>query len=199
MVVVDVVQGTPEWFAARAGIPSASSFDKIITTTGTPSKQSQKYLYQLAGERITGKAEESYQNSHMTRGIEMEAEARNLYSMINNVEIETVGVCYPDKKKLCVASPDGLVGKEGLVEIKCPLIHTHVGYLLDGALPTEYFQQVQGQLFVTGRKWVDFVSYYPGLKHLIIRVERDEKFIRALSVELEVFNKQLDEITAKIK
>ena len=199
MITVDVAQGTPEWMAARCGIPSASNFDKIVTMKGEPSKQAQKYMWQLASERVTGKVEESYQNGNMQRGIEMEAEARNLFEMLHDVKIEQVGVCYPDKAKLCAASPDGLVGKDGLIEIKCPLSYTHVGYLLDGTLPSDYFQQTQGQLFVTGRKWVDFCSYYPGLKPLIVRVVRDEPFIKKLAVEIEVFCKQLEEVTAKIR
>ena len=199
MITADCVQGTPEWFAARCGIPSASNFDKIITTTGTPSKQAQKYMYQLAAERVTGRTEESYTNATMERGKETEAEARNFYEMLYDVKIEQVGVCYPDAKKLCAASPDGLIGKDGLIEIKCPLAYAAVTYLLEDGLPTDYFQQVQGQLYVTGRKWVDFLSYYPGIKPMIYRVTRDEKFLKALSVELEVFCSRLDEVVKKIK
>ena len=200
MITADVIQGSTEWFAARCGIPSASNFDKIITTAGTPSKQREKYMYQLAAERVTGKSEESFKSAAMERGIEMEAEARSLYELLRDTEIKQVGVCYPDEKKLCAASPDGLVGDDGLIEIKCPMSYASVGYLLDeSALLKEYFQQVHGQLFVTGRKWTDLISYYPGLKPLIVRVNRDEKFIQALSNELELFVKQLDEITEKIK
>ena len=199
MITVDCVQGTPEWFAARCGIPSASNFDKIVTSAGAPSKQAEKYMYQLAAERVTGRTEESYSNAAMERGKETEAEARALYEMLRDVKVEQVGVCYPDEKKLCAASPDGLVAKDGLIEIKCPLIYTHVQYLLDGVLPTDYFQQTQGQLYVTGRKWVDFISYYPVIKPFIIRCVRDEKFIKALAVEIEVFNRQLSEITERIR
>lgn len=199
MVVANCVQGSPEWFAARCGIPTASNFDKIVTTKGEPSKQAQKYLYQLAGERITGRTEEGFKNAAMERGQEVEAEARNLYEMVNDLKIEQVGVCYPDEKKLCAASPDGLVGRDGLIELKCPLVHTHVGYLLDNCLPTEYFTQTQGQLYVTGRKWVDFMSYFPGLKPLIIRVTRNEEFIAKLDAELKAFNAELVKVTEKIR
>jgi len=199
MIVHEASQGTAEWLAARCGIPSASNFDKIITTKGEPSKQAQKYMWQLAGERVTGKPEESYMSAAMQRGVEMEAEARAYYNLINDVEIEQVGVCFPDDKRICAASPDGLVGKDGLVEIKCPVIYTHVGYLLNGGLVEEYFQQVQGGLYVTGRKWTDVISYFPGLRPLVIRVERDEAFIRKLAIELELFAKQLDTVTEKIR
>lgn len=198
MISHDAPQGTPEWMAARCGIPSASRFDMIVTTKGEPSKQAQKYLYQLAGERVSGKTEETYQNAAMQRGIEMEAEAVALYEMLRFKTTE-VGVCYPDEKKLVAASPDRLVGNDGLLEVKNPLIYTHVGYLLEGTLPMDYFQQVQGQLYVTGRKWCDFMSNYGGLPPLIIRVERDEKFITALDSELKKFCAELAIVTEKIR
>ena len=86
-----------------------------------------------------------------------------------------------------------------MIEIKCPIMSTHVGYLLEGELPKDYFQQVQGQLLVTNRKWLDFISYYPSLKPLIVRVNRNEEFIKKLSIELELFCKKLDEIVEKIR
>lgn len=199
MITLDVKQGSPEWFAAKCGIPSASNFDKIVTSKGEPSKSRDKYIWQLAGERVSGKCADSYTNAIMEKGIVMEDEARSLYEMLKDVKVEQVGICYPDEKKLSAASPDGLVGKDGLIEIKCPLIYTHVGYLLKNELPVEYFEQTQGQLYVTGRKWVDFVSYYPGIKPLIIRCVRDEKFLRSLAIELEVLNKALIDVTARIR
>ena len=81
MIALELQQQTPEWFAARCGVPSASNFDKIVTTKGEPSKQAQKYLWQLAGERVTGKQEESFTSGHMQRGIELEAEARQFYEL----------------------------------------------------------------------------------------------------------------------
>ena len=198
MIIDDAPQGTPEWFSARCGIPSASNFDKIVTSTGVPSKQAQKYLYQLAAERVTGRAEEGYTNAAMERGKETEQEARNLYEVLNDVQIQQVGVCFPDERKRFCASPDGLVGDDGLIEIKCPLAYASVGYLLDKTLPVDYVQQVQGQLLVTGRKWVDFLSYYPGLKPMIVRVDRDEKFISLLSEALERFVEELENVVRKI-
>jgi predicted phage-related endonuclease len=196
MKIIDCLQGSPEWYAARCGIPSASSFDKIVTTKGEPSKQRTKYLYQLAGETITGLAEESYSNANMERGKIVEAEARSLYTFNTGKEVLQAGFCLAEGYG---ASPDGLVGEEGCLELKCPIMATHVGYLLDNTLPMDYFQQVQGQLLVTGRKWVDFMSYYPAMKPLIIRVEIDEKFIKALKIELELFCDELKEIINKIK
>ena len=199
MIIDKAIQGTKEWREARGGIPTASAFDMIITTSGTPSKQKQKYLYSLAAERITGVSEDKYQNDAMKRGIEMEAEARAMYELVTGNTVEVVGVCYPDKKKLYGCSPDGLVGADGVLEIKCPTAPIHVGYLFNGGLPTDYYCQVQGQLLVTGRKYVDFFSYFPGLAPLLVSVKPDEKFQKALRVELEIFVKELDEITERLK
>ncbi len=196
MKIIECIQGSPEWFAARCGIPSASNFDKILCVDGKVSKQRTKYLYQLAGETITGIEEETYSNAVMERGKVMEDEARQLYSLISGLEVVQVGFCLENGYG---ASPDGIVAEKGLLELKCPIISTHVGYLLENALPSDYFQQTEGQLLVTGREWVDFMSYYPGLKPLIIRVTRDEKFLKALRVELEVFCDELKELVKKIK
>ena len=199
MIVDNSPQGSPEWMACRAGIPTASGFDQIITTRGEPSKSRLKYMYRLAAERITGVKEEAYQNGAMQRGVELEAEARKMYELMTGNEVLTVGLCYQDKKKLFGCSPDGLIGEDGALELKCPSSAVHISYLLDNKLPTEYFCQVQGQLFVTGRKYVDFMSYYPGIKPLIVRVVPDMKFITALRVELELFVKELAEVVERIK
>lgn len=198
-MIIDCQQGTPEWFAARLGVPSASNFDLIITTKSERSKQREKYLYRLAGEKVSGKQEETYQNSAMIRGIAMEAEARQLYEIISGETVIQTGFWLTEGETIYGASPDGVVGKDGLLEIKCPLISTQVAYLLSGELPLDYYQQTQGQLLVTGREWVDFVSFYPGLKPLIVRVERDKKFLKALEDELSVFCKELEVIINKIK
>jgi predicted phage-related endonuclease len=195
--IINCQQGTDEWFLSRLGVPSASCFDKIVTMKGEPSKQAEKYLFKLAGEKVSGKAEETYQNDAMKRGVEMEDQARQLYQILTDTQVEQVGFCVADGGYGC--SPDGLVGEDGMIEIKCPSIAVHVEYLLGGKLPSDYFQQCQGQLLVTGRKWSDFVSFYPGLKPLIVRVTPDEKFITALRAELEQFCVRLNETINKIK
>jgi putative phage-type endonuclease len=199
MLIVNCEQGTQEWFNARLGVPTASNFDKIITTEGKPSKQRTKYLYQLAGEAISMSSEDTFQSTAMLRGIELESQARELYSMLFDLPVSKVGLCVTEGEIKAGASPDSLVGEDGLLEIKCPTISTHVSYLLDNKLPTDYFQQVQGQLFVTERKWCDFMSYYPNMRPLIIRVYPDVDFIKALSIELKSFCKELNEIITKIK
>lgn len=194
----DLEQQTPEWQSIRLGKPTASSFDKIITLAGEKSKQREKYMYQLAGEIITGQKEETYQNAAMERGCELEEEARNLYQIVKDCTVEKVGFCSDDLEQYGCSS-DGFVGDDGLVEIKCPTMAVHVSYILGQKLPADYHQQVMGQLLVTGRKWCDFVSYYPAMKLFIVKVYRDEVFINKLREELELFCKELKNVVEKIK
>lgn len=162
------------------------------------SKQAEKYLWQLAGERITGKPKATYTNGAMQNGQVVEDEARSFYELVTAVEVRRVGICYSDENKKFSCSPDSLVGEEGGLEIKCPEIQTHVGYLLKGNLLADYFQQVQGSLFVTGRKWWDLISYFPGLKPVLIRVQRDEVFIKNLETYLNSFCRELEETVLKL-
>lgn len=199
MIIDTEAQGTPGWIKARIGIPTSSNFDCIITTKGEPSKQREKYLYTLAAEKVSGMKEESYQNFAMQKGIEREAESRRMYELMSGNTVTEVGLCYQDERKLWGASPDGLIGDDGAFEVKNPTAAVAVGYLLEGKLPTSYFVQVQGQLLVTGRKWVDFMSFYSGLRPLIIRVEPDKVFQVKLQVELELFTTELSELTERIR
>jgi len=198
-IMVDVEQGSAEWMAFRVGIPTASNFDKILTPSGEPSKQAQKYMYTLAVERITGKKEETYQSKAMERGNIVEDEARQFYELVTDSIVTPCGIGFTDEKKLFAASPDGLIGEDGQIEIKCPIASTMCEYLLSNKLPGDYIPQIQGQLLVTGRKWSDFVAYYPGLRPLIIRVNRDEVFIGKLKAALETFCKELDSVTERIR
>lgn len=199
MIVETFEQYSPEWWAARVGRPSASCFGKIITPkTMKPSAQAEKYLYTLAGERIAGAKEETYQNAAMERGIIMEEEARNMFEMVQDVEVNQVGMIYPDEAKMYSCSPDGLMEEAGL-EIKCPLISTHVAYLLAGEVPIEYVPQVQGAMLISGLPHWFFMSYYPGLPPLILKVKRDDTFCAALMVELEAFCKRLDNVEAQLR
>lgn len=197
MIILDVEQGSEEWMAARVGIPSASVFEKLITTKGEPSKSKQKLLYQLAGEKIIGAKEEGYTNGAMQRGIDMEPEARSLFELMTGLKVEEVGMCYLDERKDRSCSPDGLMEDEGL-EIKCPSMAVHVEYLLSGKLPTAYFQQVQGSMYITGLERWHFFSYYPGMKPLHIVVERDEMWIAKLSKILDDFVVELEETTKEL-
>lgn len=179
MIILDCEQGKDEWFRARLGIPTASNFDKIISSTGKPSTQANGYMNKLLAEWLTGKSEEGYNNDSMERGKELESAARDFYAFTHDVEVRQAGIVYRDENKLVACSPDGLT--DGGLEIKCPLAHTHVSYLLAGKVPSKYIPQIQGSLWVTGLEYWDFISYHPDMKPLVIRVMRDEKYINTLA------------------
>ena len=194
--IIDCDQRSPEWHQARSGVPSASEFDKIVTSDGSPSKQRQKYMYELVGQKLGALPEESYTNKAIENGILREAEAREMYSRDVKPVVQ-VGFCIHDEGYGC--SPDGLVEEDGVIEIKCPILSTHIEYLIKQKLPTDYVQQVQGQLLVTGRKYNDFISFFPNLKPLVVRCYRDEVFISRLRLELLKFIKELNELTEKLR
>lgn len=198
MKIIDCLQGSVEWRQARCGVPTASCFDKIVTSKGTSSKQVDKYMFQLAGEIISGSPEEAYKNDAMERGTLLEDEARTVYKVSINKNVSEIGFCLADGDIRYGASPDGMVDEDGLIQIKCPKLSTHVEYLLTNALPIDYFQQVQGEMLVTDRKWNDFVSYYPGMELFVKRVERDEEFIDLLKEQLAVFQRDLNDIVKKL-
>lgn len=191
-------QGSADWYTARLGIPTASEFQTLLAKgrNGGVSKDRITYLRKLAGERITGQPMWSYTNEHMERGKEQESEARALYCMIRDVEPVQVGFL---RRGDVGASPDSLVGDDGLVEIKSKLAHLQIGVLEDGEVPAEHVAQLQGQLWVSARSWVDFVSYCPGLPPFIKRVHRDEVFIAALKFAADEFLDELNELVERIR
>lgn len=198
-IIIDCEQGTPEWFDAKIGVPSVSVYDKIVTTKGEPSKEREGLLFKLAAEKIMRKKEEEYQNAHMLRGIALEPEARRVFSMITEIEVNQVGFVYYDEKRDRGCSPDGLIGSDSGLEIKCPTAATHIGYLLGGKLPARYFQQVQGCLYITNRKYWYFMSYHPDMKPFIMRTTRDDAFIEKLHSEIDRFCSDLNNIVEKIR
>ena len=187
-------QRSPEWFAIRGTLPTASRFKEIMTTKGEPSKQQDRYANELVANWLMGEAgytEGNELNSPwVDRGVELEDEARLFYSLKTDRDVENVGFCLHDSGKFG-CSPDGLVTTGGL-EIKCPAHFTHVDYLLRGKLPSAYFCQVQGSMLVTDCDWWDFLSYHPSMEPLLLRVFRDEKFLDKLIVALFEFNEKLD-------
>lgn len=189
MIKLDVEQGTPEWEAARIGIPTASRFDEILTPkTLKPSTSATKYRSQLLAEWLCGTSIDFSGNSgFMDRGKEMEPEARAWYEFSRKCEIDRVGFVLRDDGETG-GSPDGLVGVDGGIEIKCPAIHTHIGYLLEPAtLVSDYRGQTQGYMYLTGRAWWDVISYHPDLPKVVQRIPRDEEYIAALDRALNVF------------
>lgn len=192
MIIHDCVQGSSEWLALRAGIPTSSEFDKIITPkTGRPSGQAENYMFGLIAERLMGHPRIEFMSHWMDRGSQMEAEAVHFYEFQRDVETVKIGFITNDAGTVG-ASPDRSVGEDGLLEIKVPKEHTHVGYLLKHHVDAEYFPQVQGQLWISGRQWADILSYHPEMPPALIRVERDEAFIRMLAAAVTTFSEVLE-------
>jgi hypothetical protein len=180
-------QGSPEWFEARRGVPTASNFAALLAKG--EGKTRRTYLLKLAGEAITGECAESFSNAHMERGHVMEADARNLYAFAHDVEPQLVGFM---RRGRAGCSPDSLIGDSGMLEIKSKLPHLQLDVLEKGKLPSEHIAQVQGQMWIAGRDWCDFVSYWPRLPLFCIRVERDDKYIETLSQAVADFVGELD-------
>lgn len=192
MKIHQCVQGTTEWLHLRAGIPTASEFDKIITPGGKLSKSAEPYRYRLLAERCMGHPCEEYISLWMQRGSQMEIDAVRFYEFQSDVETVPVGFITNDSETVG-ASPDRLVGDEGLLEIKVPSPGVHMAYLLaSGGAYEAYKVQVQGQLWITDRKWVDVLSYHPELKPALIRIERDEDFIWKIEDLVIAFSNELE-------
>jgi len=186
MIISPHDQGTDAWLAARLGKPSASMFSKLITMTGKPSASADAYINQLLGERITGKSEPHYQSEAMALGTEREPLARADYEFIVGNTVDQYGFILDDTESYG-CSPDGLIGdsSEGGLEIKCPAQTTQAGYWRDPQSGVKkYYQQIQGCMWVTGRKWWDFFSYHPDMPHVLVRVERNEEYIEKLSQQV---------------
>lgn len=180
MRVSNHTQGSDEWLESRLGRPTASNFGKLITPTGKPSASAEGYINELIAQRITGEIPEFFKSEAMERGNELEPHAKASYEFTKDVEVVEVGLCLHDEYE-CGASPDGLIGEDGGIEIKCVLPHTHVAYLRAGEVPSKYIPQIQGCMWITGREWWDFMSYHPAMEDLIVRVHRDEAYIKKLS------------------
>lgn len=197
--IFDCVQGEPEWFAVRAGIPTASEFATVMAKgkDGGASITRAKYLRQLAGEILTGEpAPEGYTNVHMDRGKAMEDEAREHYAFTNDVEPQRVGFIRNGTKG---CSPDSLVGANGGLEIKTAIPAVQIERLQRGSLPPEHKAQVQGSIWTAEREWWDFVSYWPRLPPLTVRVYRDEEYIAQLAKAVDAFNEELEAVVASIR
>jgi putative phage-type endonuclease len=188
-------QRTEEWFAARCGKVTASRVADIIAKTKTGySASRENYLAQLVCERMTGKPAESYSNAAMQWGTDQEPFARAAYEADKDVLVQEVGFVVHPTIAGAGASPDGLVGDYGLVEIKCPNTATHIQTLLDQKVPDKYNIQMQWQMACTGRQWCDFASFDPrmeeGLQLFIKRVEYHPLYVAEL--EKEVINFLMD-------
>lgn len=192
-------QNTEEWRLARCGHVTASRVHDIIATTrsGGFSAGRKNYMAELVAERLTGTPAPTYVSPAMAYGTECEAEARFEYALDTEVEVEEVGFLLHPMIGEAGASPDGLVGPDGLVEFKSPNTATHIDTLLGKKIPIEYITQMQFQMGVTGRQWCDWVSYDKRLpRHMqmvVRRVRRDDAVIEKLNAEVITFLRELAE------
>lgn len=198
MHIIDCEQGSPDWFAARMGIPTSSEFKTIVGVKKDARDKvtRQIYMRKLAGELLTGQPMENWSNDHMERGREMEAQARDLYAFTYDCEPEVVGFI---RNGQTGCSPDSLISNNGGLEIKSALAHIQIDRLERDELPSEHRLQVHGNIWLAEREWWDFASYCPRLPLFVKRVYRDETIIKELSVAIDQFNAELAELVARIK
>lgn len=198
MIIHMMEQRSPEWYEVKCGKIGASSMSSVLAK-GT-GKTRMSYMMKLLAERDTGVPSNNYVNDAMLYGIENEEYARNAYEMETGNTVEQVG--FVELNDFVGCSPDALVGDDGLLEIKVPNSDTHLKYILEDRIPPEYVVQVQTQLWVTGRKWLHFVSYNPRSHwkpFWMVETERDEETINKIESGVEAFVAELLELERKIK
>lgn len=198
--MTEIVQGSSEWFQARLGRVTASRVADVVAKTKTGWGASRaNYAAQLIAERLTGETAESFTNAAMKWGTECEPDARAAYEFAFDADVVEVGFVAHPAVGMSGASPDGLVGTDGLVEIKCPNTATHIETLLGQTVPAKYVTQMQWQMACTGRQWCDFASFDPRLPErmrlFVKRVTRDDAVIADLEKEVGIF---LGEVAAKV-
>ena len=185
-------QSSEEWFAARLGKVTASRLSDVLATIKTGEAAARaNYRIELVAERLTGKSTPGFTSAAMQWGVECEPMARSAYETETGLIVTEVGFVDHPTIAMAGASPDGLVGDDGLIEIKCPETKTHIETLTSKKAPSKYIPQMQWQMACTGRQWVDFVSFDPRIpEHLmleIIRVDRDQSLIDQYSEAVSIF------------
>ena len=194
MEIVNCEQNSPEWFAARMGIPTASQFATVMAKG--EGKTRRTYMMKLAGEIITGEPMDSFSNEHTERGHKFEPEARDLYAFQTGAQLERVGFI---KNRKAGASPDSLIGTDGGAEIKTKLQHMLAELILKDEFPPEHKAQVQGTLWISKRQWWDIAVYWPGMPLFVKRVQRDEIYIQKIATEVDKFNAELADVVEQIR
>ena len=197
-------QRSAEWFAARLGKATASKIADIMATTKSGYSTSRaNYAAQLICERLTGTPAESFSNAAMQWGTEKEPEARDAYAMYRLCEVKEVGFADHPTIPMAGASPDGLVGDDGLVEIKCPNTATHIETLRTKAVPSKYVKQMMWQMACTDRQWCDFASYDPRMPEemrlIVIRLHRCADSVAEMEAEVAKFLAEVDEAVAELR
>lgn len=195
--MVDIEQGSDEWFNIRLGKVTASRVaDVLATVKSGESTARRNYRIQLVCERLTGLKEETYTNHHMERGVRLEPIARALYEAKNDVFVNEIGFVQHPTIEMAGASPDGMLN-DGQIEIKCPTAANHIETVLSGSWPAKYYPQMQWQMACTGLGWCDFISYCPDvgddLALYVCRVPRDDAYIAETEAAVKAF---LDEVNA---
>lgn len=196
-------QRTDDWFAARLGKVTASRVADVIAKTKTGYGAGRaNYMADLVVERLTGQKASSFTNAAMEWGTEQEPNAKAAYAAKTGILVEDVGFIDHPTVAMSGASPDGLA-EDGLVEIKCPNTATHLEYIFDGKPPQKYVTQMQWQMACAGKPWCDFVSYDPRLPErlqlMVVRVPRDDGYIKMLEQEVTAFLRELDDKLNKLE
>jgi predicted phage-related endonuclease len=199
IILDDFEQRSETWFLHRLGNVGCSGMSNIITPQGVLSKSREDYLHTLAAEKLSGRSDEKYQSQNMINGTEREDSTRSLFELIYGVEVRQVGIVYKDEFRLYHCSPDGLINGNAMLEQKNPLGKTMVKCLLDRTLPSEYFVQCQGSLYVCERDLLYFMVAYEGIEPMILEVRRDEKFISLLAKALDDFVCDLHAVVERLK
>lgn len=198
MILVDCEQGGELWHALRLGVVTASAADKILTASCKPSAQAKGYMASLLSEWATGEAEPWNGTFWTERGRQLEPEAIALYEFHSGITPFRPGFVFRDETRSTGCSPDWLIGEDGIGEVKCPKAETHMTYMLEDTIPKAYIPQVQFQLWVTGRPWADFVSYFPGLPPVIVRERARENWQKALDEHVPKFVAELEGKKSKL-
>ncbi|CAB4127070.1 phage_rel_nuc, putative phage-type endonuclease [uncultured Caudovirales phage] len=201
---INIEQGSDEWKLARLGHVTASNMADVMSKGKGSAEAIGRYKYKvrLVAERLTQTAAESFSNAAMEWGVEQEQFACIEYEAATNQFVDKTGFWLHPNIPYLGVSPDRLVGDKGLIEVKCPNTTTHLGYLFEGKIPTDYYKQIQCQLWVTDREWCDFVSYDPRLPKrnqlLIVRTERDESLIAEMKAETLKFLDEVENLIIKL-
>lgn len=195
MIYHNIEQNTDEWLNLRKGKFTASSFKDLFM--GKTTQGYQDAIYKVAFERLTDESPESYSNEWMQRGTELEPEARAWYEFEKDIKVNNGG--FIEYNDWIGASPDGLIGDDGLIEIKCPKFSTMMDYLIKKELPKTYYYQVHGQMLVADRQWCDFIAYHPKLPRFILRIERNRDVDKEILDKLFEGIKKVESIINKIK
>ena len=201
-ILKDLEQGSARWLYVRLGKVGGSRVSAIVTPTGAPVKgaKRQTLMCELLSERLTGRATETHVSKPMERGTHLESEARSWYQMEQGVDVQEVGYVYGDIPG-AGCSPDGLIGDDGVLEIKVPVTHNFVRHMMIGGIPADWIPQCRYNLWLCGRSYLDFVMYTDEqrLPSIVRRIEPDAAYNKSLAVHVKAFCDELDEMEADLR